>query len=52
MADDRDISMKDVEREHLAQIHEGRHWAYVAGVLGGSFVLMLLLIAWLGASLS
>jgi hypothetical protein len=46
---ERDVSVEDVEREHLASIHEGAHWAYVAGVLGFSFLAMLVFIAWLGS---
>jgi hypothetical protein len=47
---ERDITPEDVEQEHLASIHVGSHWAYVAAVLGGSTLGMLVLIALLGAS--
>jgi hypothetical protein len=48
--DEADITQERVWREHLQQVHPGRHWAYLAGVLLGAFLLMLALIALLGAS--
>jgi hypothetical protein len=43
---DRDVTVADIEREHLDQV---AHWLYLAAVLGGGTLLMLGLIAWLGA---
>jgi len=45
-----DISQEQVWDEHLAAVHVGGHWAYLAGVLLGSMALMLLLIALLGSA--
>jgi hypothetical protein len=36
--------------EHLRQVNERAHWAYLIGVLAGGFVLMILVIAWLGST--
>jgi hypothetical protein len=49
---EKDITIEQVEREHLEEVHRGAHWAYVVGVLGISFLLMLVLIAWLGGTSS
>ncbi len=46
---DRDLTVADVEREHLAEVNPWAHAAYVAAVLGGGTVLMLILIAWLAS---
>ena len=46
--DESTISQEEVWQEHLANVHVGRHWAYMIGVLAGSFVLMVALIAILG----
>jgi uncharacterized membrane protein YdcZ (DUF606 family) len=48
--DEREISVAEVEREHLEEVNQAAHWAYVVGVLGGSFLVMLAFIAWLGSS--
>ena len=42
------ISQDDVRAEHLKTVKPGPHWAYLFGVLGGSLVLMVALIAILG----
>lgn len=46
--DEPDIRQEDVWEEHLENVHVGRHWAYLFGVLVGGFVLMVGLIAILG----
>jgi hypothetical protein len=48
--DEMHVTIEHVEREHLREVRPGAHWAYLVGVLGISFLLMLALIAWLGAS--
>ena len=47
---DRNITMEQVEAEHREEVNPTAHWAYVVGVLTLSLLLMLALIAWLGAS--
>ena len=47
---EKNITVDDIEREHMDEVKPGAHWAYVVGVLGISFLLMVALIAWLGAS--
>ena len=47
--DETRISQEDVWEEHLQNVHVGRHWAYLFGVLIGSSALMVALIALLGA---
>jgi hypothetical protein len=42
--------MEEVEAEHLEEVNPAAHWTYLVGVLAISFLLMLALIAWLGAS--
>ena len=44
---ERTIDEDGVRQEHLAEVHQGAHWAYLLGVLVGGGLLMLLLIAWL-----
>jgi hypothetical protein len=39
-----------VREEHLREVNVPAHWGYLFGVLIGSFVLMVALIAILGAS--
>ena len=46
--DEPEISQEDVWDEHLANVHVGRHWMYMFGVLIGGFVLMVALIAVVG----
>jgi hypothetical protein len=48
--DEKEVTVEQVEAEHLGEVSPGAHWAYVVGVLGISLLLMLALIAWLGAS--
>lgn len=43
------INEEEVRQEHLAEVNEPRHWAYLASVLAGSMLLMLALIALLGS---
>ncbi len=45
---ERDLTEDDVRREHLAAVNTAAHWAYLFGVLGGAFILMVGLIALLG----
>jgi hypothetical protein len=47
---DVDITVEEVEREHLDEVHRGAQWAYLAGVIGLGLVAMLVLIALLGQS--
>jgi len=46
--DETTITEDDVRLEHRTSARPGLHWAYLSGVVGGSFVLMVALIAWLG----
>ena len=48
--DETNIRQQQVWDEHLADVHVGRHWAYLGAVLVGGFLLMLALIAALGAT--
>ena len=45
-----EVTQDDVWTEHLAQVHVGRHWAYLGGVIVGGFLLMVALIALLGST--
>jgi hypothetical protein len=47
---ERDSDYEHVRREHLEQVNERGHWAYLIGVLVAGTIVMLLLIAWLGSS--
>ena len=47
--DETNVREDDVRQEHLANVRPAPHWAYMFGVIGGSFVLMVALIAWLGS---
>jgi hypothetical protein len=47
--DETTIRQDDVWEEHLQDVHVGRHWAYLLGVILGACLLMLGLIALLGA---
>jgi hypothetical protein len=47
---DRTIDAEKVREEHLAEVRESLHWVYLVGVLVGSTILMLVLIALMGAS--
>ncbi len=44
------ITEDDVRKEHLASVRPGPHWAYLIAILGGGVLLMLLLIAVMGAA--
>ena len=44
-----EMSEDQVRKEHLESVNVGAHWAYLFGVLIGSFVLMVALIAIIGA---
>ena len=48
--DERNLTEDAVRTEHLREVHVGRHWAYLGAVLGGGLLLMIALIAALGAS--
>ena len=43
------LSQDEVWEEHLENVHVGRHWLYMVGVIGGGFVLMLVLMALVSA---
>ena len=47
---ERDVDADQVYQEHLAQVHQPAHWAYLALVLIGGAVVMLGFIALLGAA--
>jgi hypothetical protein len=42
------ITEEDVREEHQVSAKPAPHWAYLFGVIGGSFLLMIALIAFLG----
>ena len=46
---ERDLTVGDVEREHLQEVDPRAHWVYIVAVLGGGTLLMLIFIAILGA---
>ena len=37
-----EVREDDIREEHLRSVHERAHWAYLFGVLGISFLLMVL----------
>jgi hypothetical protein len=47
---ERTIDREKVREEHLAEVNPAVHWAYLIAVVGGGFVVMLAVIAWLGGS--
>jgi hypothetical protein len=47
---DEKITEVKVRNEHLREVNLPAHWAYLFGVLIGGLLLMVLLIALLGAS--
>jgi hypothetical protein len=47
---DRTVNADRVRHEHLAQVDQRAHWAYLVGVLLIGTLAMLLLIAWLGST--
>jgi TRAP-type C4-dicarboxylate transport system permease small subunit len=50
LTDEIELTEDDVRREHTEAVDAARHWAYLAVVLIGALVLMLLLIALLGST--
>ena len=50
MTDEQTISEEEVRKEHLKALNVPGHWAYLFGVMGGGLVVMLALMALLGAS--
>jgi hypothetical protein len=46
---EKSVDVEQVRKEHLEEVNEPQHWGYLFGVLVGSTLLMLLLIAFLGA---
>jgi hypothetical protein len=49
MTDETKVTEDRVRSEHLKSVNVPAHWAYLLAVLIGSFILMVLLIALLGA---
>lgn len=47
---ERDVNEDKVRSEHLKEVNAGTQWAYLFAVLLGGFLLMLALIALLGAT--
>jgi hypothetical protein len=47
---ERTVDLEQVWREHLQEVNQPAHWAYLVGALAGGTVLMLLLIAILGGT--
>ncbi len=45
MSDETEIQEDDIRAEHLREVSVPLHWAYLFGLLGGLFVLTVLLIA-------
>ena len=48
--DEREVTVEQVAREHLAEVHQLLQWAYLAGVIGLGLLAMLLLVVVLDAS--
>jgi hypothetical protein len=46
----KDPTQDDVWNEKLGEVNVPAHWAYLFGVLGGGFVLMLGILALLGSA--
>ena len=44
------IDAEKVRDEHLAEVHQPLHWAYLAAVMGGGLLAMLVMIAVLGGN--
>jgi hypothetical protein len=44
------VTEETVRNEHLAEVNAAAHWAYLLGVIGGGFILMVGLVAILGAT--
>lgn len=49
MSDEKTITEVKVRNEHLREINQPAHWAYLFGVLLGALALMALFMALLGA---
>ena len=47
---ERTVTEEQVQEEHLAEVSAAAHWAYLIGVLVVGFLLMVGLIAILGAT--
>jgi hypothetical protein len=47
---ERKITEDQVRKEHLAEVNSAAHWAYLGAVLLAAFLLMLGLMAILGAA--
>ena len=50
MSNEKTITEEDVRNEHLKSVNAPAHWAYLFGMLVGSFVLMVIFIALLGGA--
>jgi hypothetical protein len=50
MTDELEITEDDVRLEHLEDVNQWAHWAYLFGVLGAGTLAMVLLIAFLGGT--
>jgi hypothetical protein len=46
---EREVTEQQVRQERLGQVDQGAHWLYLATVLAGSIILMLVFIALLDA---
>ena len=47
---ERTVNVERVRQEHLEQVDQLAHWAYLVGVLVIGTLMMLALIAWLGST--
>jgi hypothetical protein len=47
-ANEKTLSEDDVRAEHLGEVHQPAHWAYLFAVLIGGTLLMIVLIALIG----
>jgi len=50
MSDERDLTQDDVRKEHLASVDQRVQALYITGVIGIGLVLMIVLIALMGAA--
>ena len=50
MSDELEITEDEVRVEHLQEVNQVAHWAYLFGVLGAGSLAMVLLIAFLGST--
>jgi len=50
--DETTVDENQVRAEHIREVHVPRHWAYLSGVILGGLLLMIALVAVLGASAS